>query len=1221
MPDSPEVSVHNPTQEVQAQAERLERMTSDEVTREIRDEAADERLRTRAEEVEVLASSLMSLDGDPEDPTSNKGKAREVLSSAQKILIAVRQGKIALPTSLDSGSQEFVRGALSSIASSLDPEALDEKSGAFVYTFLSKLVNGETPNVDVLMREMQSLGRLSQISPRIFQKTSEAVFQVAQNEGLTPEQITERYAPEQETIPEVNSGKQEEWHAGEADPLTQEESQELDSLVNKIDQAKLSPAMAGLGVDDQAKVRDAFNFFEPLEGIVDQLNKIGVSVEDAQRYQELAQRHLNSGSTTGMGGRMTNPHLEKKLSLASQEFAPEEVIRKYLTRKEDGSYEMTIENRKAFRKSLTHYYYELFGEFDKNPSQLFDKMYDFYTHSPYINGLRGLLTEVVQSTEINKLLGNNADSKDFLQGMINYSHSMYNYSQLFHDLPIYALDAGTHEQWKNFIAQLYPSELATFFDDPIMEAARSEITRYIKMRIALNNNRLPEDIFDAKYERGEAIYAFKDQDKLTENLKKRLNDMDVSFEDWEVSRALSYGRGIGLLTLQDVETMGLGDANPTFKSMPDIIAKLWQRHKWGQGRGGTEILHTPEILTMDVLHNPEAKSRWSKIRPFAKKRKWVPQSVYDYAKKKTGELGIELDHKLLDRKGTYQELMNIFNLGDLITRAGWRIDHLMPGEGKTGSAAGLRLLSSINRRGLNFNEGDMLNKKIEWSPAEWKQFYDAVTENLGSGALWFYADKEVEVETIRALRDTLNKIKPSSTDYQDYDSLKKLYDKYLMDDGAFENIMELADGTKGTLYDYKQQKEWEIKGRLFEYYMGRSPGDFLLNLNLLVPDLLNPDSDLWKIGKTGKDGKPIKQKMKFEQELVYEKWGNGKDRKSIDQLENIKDWYNKLTEEFRAKFVDDPDVQSLSEFPKKQELVLREKIFAYFYQEMGTAFEKVKERGAFEITEADINDPTMRKMVFGDGGQMGLLPLLKSFHGDPGNGVKVDGNNFFYLMGKAWQIKNGKDNPMTSDINFLDIYEDIAKSGQGMTRRLHADLDTWDKVASEVANLPHLLHHVSEVNNFEEIYKLHDAIKSLEGIVGFEETRKANYLIGSLVSQYFWEHSNTRGGFGSIKDMPQRYLLGKKISLSKLHGGMTAYSMNTREVREYFRYLAYDKNNIQQKGRWSYEQAKMSFDAETDRWIMQDVIPSSLLMLVLFMIYRMFKRGVSEMGRGDQKSR
>jgi hypothetical protein len=616
---------------------------------------------------------------------------------------------------------------------------------------------------------------------------------------------------------------------------------------------------------------------------------------------------------------------------------------------------------------------------------------------------------------------------------------------------------------------------------------------------------------------------------------------------------------MGLMGLRDLETMGTADAAGDFKGIPDLVGKLYQRHKWRQGRGGPDITHIPELFTMEMVHNPERRSFFDRL---FKKRSWVPQKIYDVAQQKVKEYGDIVDRALLDRKGYYPELMNIFNIGSIVTRAGWRIEHLQD--------AVKDILKSDEFK-LNFDE-----RKTKWGKNEWETFFDVASKKHGVSSLWFYVGARVDAEMSRALGEVLG---------YDHEVPGHEVHEYFIGKRAFEEIFEITDPNgqrrKVNFYDFRQAKEWEVKGEIFQRFLKRSPGDFLLNLTQLVPELMKPDSDLWKSSdeirkKYKKDSHKIKQAEAL-QGFVKERWGD----EGFTQLEQVKNWFSKIT---------DKDT---------------------FFEKLGTALEKARAVGRIEMIPEDIDDKDaeLRELVFG---KDGIVTYLKNQDEDFGDYDRVGNYGFFYNVGRAWSIKQGAANPNATDLDYASFYQKISKAGETVTRRLHSDVHMWDEVVKNLADLDHILYKAAASKNLEEIYKLHGGIHQLEGVVGEDEAKHANYLLASLVTSYFWEHNMARAPGGVVNNLLTKLALRRKVSLSKIHGGIYAYSWSDNEVRDYHRYLAFDVNATHQDGRWSYKQAQLSFDAKTDTFIVGDVLPSILTALSAYIMYVALKKALEE---------
>lgn len=726
-----------------------------------------------------------------------------------------------------------------------------------------------------------------------------------------PEDETPRSTPLPEEEP-AGDTRERGRTASRRGPTPEEERAYVD-IVNKI--------RAGMASMDEA---DAFKaaplIYGPDPDAAAMLDRLGITPDEYTKYAYLHKQFFG-GPVRDITQNINNAYLAEKLQNAAEDLSIQNVLKRFFTPEigADGKPKIgpdgkTVvfgtEKRKELQHIVTKYFYHFFEEVDKDPTKLFAEIYEPFVHGYYVNGLEGLLAEISNNKDIKELLKDDkTDAGGFLYALGGEAKTLKNFGQLFHDLPIYALNPDTHEQWKGFIAQMWPSQLAKFFDDPIMKSARSEITRYIKQRIAENGNQVPEDIFDGMYSENTVTYQHTDHNYLRAILSKRFHDLGIDAEPWQIDRAISYGRGVGLLNLQDVQTMGLGDPNPSIRDIPGLIGKMWQRHKWKQGRGGPHShMHVPELLTMDVVYNPESRSYISRL---LNRRKWVPSKVHDLAKKKVKELGPELDYMLLDRQGAFQELSNILNLPSQFDRAGWRVEFLQPGGGEVRSEIGRKIMQAMMGEGIPIKEGQKIEDRIEWGIDEWHKFYDVITKELGAGALHFYLDKRVKAESYKMVAKAFNlptdhlkfEKDSSATKEQSKEAAKqrseiaaavKKYEK--------EHPLKKIPSKKGpqlTFYEIKQKVEAEIKGENFYYLFNRSPGDFLLNLQLLVPDLRDPDSKLWGAEKD----------LTIQEHLIFEKWGD-RNSPGFKKLKEIHEWHNDVIKKYKE---DEPFMKDLLE--------------------------------------------------------------------------------------------------------------------------------------------------------------------------------------------------------------------------------------------------------------------------------------------------------------------
>ncbi len=984
------------------------------------------------------------------------------------------------------------------------------------------------------------------------------------------------------------------------------------TIREKIHQSDSLPPPQKLTPEEREKIDSFFYGDLPKEEVEEILAKLNIDSNDAERFSTLNRQIF---SATGVESRhIDDPFLREKIEGAKREFniknLQQEGFFEYDTQ---GKLKFTTDpdKRRDFKKKVTKYYYYYFHRIDENTAQLYKDIYNPFIDGYYIQGLKGIFSEIRYSEQIIQRL----DPKDYeeftsyMRGISSYTYSLIYYGELFHDLPIYAQDPSSFENWSGFLGRLFPSETASFLDDDVMKITMSEVERHIRKRIALNNNKVPHDLFGGRYDTGDVIYHIKDQEQLVDSIRRRLDSLGIEYDpSWEIARAISYSRGIGLVNLRHIEIMGSADSTGTFKGIPDLIAKLIQRHKWGQGRGGFGITHIPELFSMDLVYNPSRRSFLSRLW---KKRKWIPEKVYRRIEQERQNLGESVDRALLDRKGVFQDLMNIFNIGSLISRAGWRVDHLIQMIGKKAESIGL----------------DFEKRDETWAKEEWEQLFDVAAKDMGVGSLWFFIDTRVNAEMKRALEQVLGK-PVTDQELKQYALGTDLLSGHHVYDKIFE--LETLDENgnlkkvKVDYTDFKQAKEWQIKGEILNRLFKRSPGDFLSNLIQVVPELANFDpndaaSTIFNDAALNALSPKKNQQANALRKSIIENWG----KENFERLVSIRQWLERLVNDTRLK----------GQLKDGRELKTEKDVFDYFLEQMGTALERTIQRSKgikdeelkqkrtdLNMKDKEIGDEIIREHVFNR--HDSLDEIINNFDEDFGDYDKVGNYGLFYNTAKLWSIKQGNMNPNTVDLDYFLLYQDIAQAGETVIRRLLSDVNTWDKVVSQISDLDELLMRTAtETKDLSKIYELHDAIHSLEDIVGEDEAKRANYLLASLVASYFWDHSKARISGLGVMNFVTKFALGRRLSLSRLHGNAYSFVMEETEIRNYFRVLAFEKNAIHQRGRNSAEMGQLAFDSKTDTFIVGNVIPSILLVMALYMTYTAIKKAAEEEDLGPKKSR
>lgn len=909
--------------------------------------------------------------------------------------------------------------------------------------------------------------------------------------------------------------------------------------------------------------------------------------------------------------------------------------------------------RKEFqREFVDRPLYSFFERIDKNVTQTYRDIYNPIIHGRYLEHVMGLLRGLQRSLEgpvdistgvderyqrihlgtdpTDRLSVKIGHSLDFMDTMINYGNSLQNYGQIFHDLPIYANDPSSIEKWGGMLASLPASQQAMFLDDPLIEIAQSVYGRHLRSRIALNGDKIPADILGGKYDPELVTSSIPDlvavRNDLTRIVEFRRPEGGRVIEDWEFARAATFARGIQLLNLRAIEIIGSARIADHYRGIPDLVAKTSQRHKWNQGRGGQHNQLTPEVIGSMYTNVNPARGNWlDKLISRMTKVGHDPVAIRKLAEESLHAFGLEgMDFDLTDQYSTYLELMNIFNLGSLFSRQGWRIQHILGYDDRPGHKG---ITEAMETAGLN--KGDM----SKWSRAQWSEFYDIITSQIGVGATWFWGGQENSHSGLASsMTEQLFHKYGKSQGWSDDEIHHRLHSYWTEGKDTFKVIgVEIRGHHASDTYARRemdltsiyQQHLYQSRGLLLERMMRRSPGDFLLTAIQMAPQLV----EYYKDEATSVWGTPTDEKVLNQQRKLINLFGDH----GFAQLQGLRKWVISLDDAYNgdARFQEDID-------PKYANPQLRRKaIVEYAIKELGVALENTRQihelrardntrTSNLEMQPDAIPDPdgkgTLRKLVFGKDAHdtTALLSMWTQEDLDHGDVDKINQKSFFFGLAKAWTTLNGDTHIDTADIDNYQIYEDIAGVGELVIKRLIGDQPAWNEVTEQLMGLDELIEEVGRSGELEPVYELCKQIFNLRKIIGEEPAKKAVFVVASMVATYMWEHDMAR--FPFITNTPWGFFLtqslGNDVSLSRLRFGKEAHSMDTNQIRAFFKTLGFDLGVIGTEGRWSFQHGKESFEATDSEWLISEVAVGGGTALLAIIIYLMIKKALDEQKGG-----
>ncbi len=937
------------------------------------------------------------------------------------------------------------------------------------------------------------------------------------------------------------------------------------------------------------------------------LQKLGLTGRDIEEYRRLHQVIFHSGDLERIMYFVNDLNLRRFLTAAHREFSIDILEKKKIIVFErpddkDDKGRMVSFNLKAFKKMISKYYFDALQPVHNQKNVLFQQAMGTGGYQYYFGGLQGIIKNFCDNLE--SLVSNNPALRESLIDIKGrYQGSILTYAETFHNLPIYAKDATSFEKWPQFLGYLYPSELAEIFDpdDRIMEMARQEIAMHIRKRVALNNNRIPSDLFSGFYDDQQVRYGIEDMRSIRRSLEERVKQLKAEtgeeVEEWEIDRALTYAVGVGLASLIDPEIVSTADPSslpdPGFKGVYPLAAIVSAKHNWGLGRGYPGATVFPHLLAMDVTLFPEQQGF---LRRLFKRKKWVPPEFDNFARGKEAEYGTQVFNQLLDRTHQYQHLLSMLNIAaSLNSRHGWRVSPLKEILKDLSMGKYTVVDEQGNRRIINLDKSNMSNGSIGWGTSEWRDYFDLSMSLYGTASLWWQSDDRVDGEMKRFLAKFLRHETISDHEYEEY----KLGEK------ALQRIFKVKfDGQerKITFAEFWAIKQYQIRGETFYRYLKRNPGDFLMLLAQCSPELLSSEDF---------DGNE-----KVKSRLLHI-WGT----KGYQKLQAVRSWiFNQLVEGYVGKEIDG----------KKMTKDDYKIIIDYFVKQSGTAFERMlrdvtqefdskgrplPKRRRNSLKPNDFTDPVLRELIFGKKGLYSIL-TEESCGGFDNKGTYDAGDQkFFYHMGEIWTLKQGNVNPFAADINHFELYKYIGKVGEDVAKRYLGDTQAVTKLIGELSHLDERLLHAAESKDLKDIFEIHKTLWStLKNIIGLDYAERANYILAQIVTQFFWEHSDTRIPFlRSPLNLPLRWLLGKNISLSRIIShNIHAMSWGQNDARDYFMRLAHELHVIPVEGLWSKQQLESAFNVKMDTFIFGDLAPSLIYYLIAYLLWVYIRKALQE---------
>jgi hypothetical protein len=1222
--------------------------------------------------------------------------AKEAKKSIIKVLTAIKEGVIEVPPKTKK------------VLEKISQTGINETKAVFIHSFIrdyiekGKEISFSPPGATEKTQFEKDLEDLKTTNPVAAEIIIKSIIDNPSDFGLTREEAEKKL--------EISKKKEENKNNN---LMTTKEN--FDELKEKI--FDLMKKNANLDNSSPNKLTPEenitiWNFLlgdmeTDLEKLHNIAHKIGLEEENISAYRKSFENMFSKPDAERIKYWLTgDKQLTDKIDEAIKVFDINNIRSKYITFDEKGNPQITTEARKALVREINRFYFEALRQVHSDLTNFFQESLS-QNHQYYIAGLRGIISNSFNQLKHEFFTGKNGDNdiSQFLEDKSGrYLTSIMTYARLFHDLPIYARDATSFEKWAPFVGSIFPSTLAEVFDpdDPIMEVARRAVSMHLRTRLATNKNQVPHDLYSGEYGEKNAVWSSADKEKIKKLIRERMKELSkdsnnpekepVELEDWELERAVTYALGIGYSNLVDPEILITADppVDNDFKGIPPILSSLSPKFVWGAGRGRPAAGHFPHLLFMNVKMFPEQRGFISRV---FKKKKWIPKVFHDFVSKQVDGSCDLLCKELLDSPSgerhwlstdaNFQDVLNMLNIASsIISRGGWRVSELISDLKKI-------IKNKIDANGKKEYELGFDDISIDqdpkagtkgWTQKEWTNYLNLGTKKYGTSALWWMIDGRAEseikkylvVETYEKLlrqnnidpHNITNKNLADDLWKQAYDIMEKEWPEYVGDvnkkagEKALErkfNVTIDGESHKLNYLEFYTLRQNQLRGEVFFRHLHRNPGDFLMMLSQLCPQILDLNINYFQSEKglikelndKGKNDPTLKmsakeiEKILMIRKILEDKWGQaqfnqlGKLRKWLigismetdDSGEAIKDKNNKYM--IKREFAEVRGINDFNDFIK------------YFVEQSGIAFEKlVKDRQREDkddkgrnyrvidrrpgeirtwLTKDDFTDKELGQAIFNDvnsffsilGGKENN-PEFSRFGGfDENLHFNFGQADLFFKIGQLWTHKEGNINPFSSDINHFAIYQKMGSAGEDTIKRLLGDADMVKKAFEGIGKLDTFLLEAANSGKTEELDKLYVSIyEALKGTISEEYANRAIYILATIEGKFFQQHSGTRLPFPL--NLVFRAFYGKEAALSQiLTHNRHAKTMDSEALRTRFRSLI-QLHVLNKEGRWSVDQLEEAFDVSGAAYYASELIPSIAIVFIMFLLWAYIKKAFEE---------
>lgn len=1246
--------VDNKTQEIRNEAIDSNRLKNkfNEIKLEVEEAKEDLDRRVRSGNIQNIEAPLAGEVGRDLTSLKHRAKNAEVyLKEILKIFVNPTNSHL-IPVPENNVGGKLVR----ELARQVPTGEIRVKDAPYLYLLVGKAINGEINNITQLENEFNKIQYLRVYNPNLFNKLAK-VFVEAAKLVISEDEAKKKFG--------VDDGEK----IIHIDPKEEEKFWSIHKKVIDIMYSQTSSI-----TNKQFAAASSFLSGNPRSDLVSELQTVlglaGVSNDEKNFYldfyKKMGERVIELGIIGQYAGKWSS-----NLMRAKEEFTAEKIKKEFFI-DADGNWVFDRTRAQKLKDKITKYYYEALSLVHSSQNRRFhDILREETAISYYFMGLNQIIHKAceditlgfplnlsIKDSDTEEIMDDIQKIKNFLDDItFRFTSNITFFANILHDFPFLARDANSQQEWANFLKQIYPSQIAEMFDDDgFMSLVRRVIPQDIRLQLVKNGNKYPSNLMGGGYQKEGLVWS--------EDYKKRIRDKVIKIaqavgyhidgeDHWKLQRAITYAEALGIMTLTDIETMGT--ANPAegdFKSIHPLLPILFAKFNWGLGRGrpfaqriskyllGTRVELFPE-------ERPLAARLW-------KKKRYVPQEFKDQIDKGLAYLGDELMDGMIDRvginKGYFYELLSMVNFAaSIISRGGWRVGKML--DKILGYDNVKRLFVETDATGYQiFDRENAYLKGVSYKK-QWENVWKMAVLKHGGSSLWWLVGNRSSFE----FRTLIAKQK--GADQIDY-FLERV------DPGTYqlksEGLVEQFDFVdfdgqlkKMSFFDIKNIRIKQLRAEAFFHHLQRNPGEFILILSQMVPELVAGFSERgYDQGFVFLDESELsqnkdythrldsngKEKIRQRKKILEERWG----KEGFEILKQLRKWIIKNADELTR-----PQGGETEQKRKERQAKMIGSFIDVLTLESSIAFENMYQRSNNLIkddklmAQLDWSEIDQRRRIIrsdfqlkGNGQKIadlildennGLIKLITGlsidnidqFYDNFGDFDKAGKDNIFFRLADNWTLLEGDINPFSSDINHFEMYQYFGEVGEDVLARLHGDLaNEYKELISKLGHIDEILLDAAENHTLEKIYDLHKSLyEVLSGAISREYAYRANYILAQVIVEFFKEHSFARDPrFNYLFPLGWflRQTMGKGISLSKLAtDNLHAYTMDTNAIRSYFLVLS-RKGYIPVTGGWSEELLNRVEEATTKEFIIGDYGPKFLWFLIIFILLVYIKKAFEE---------